>query len=113
MAKKNRNNWYRQIVKQNADHIAILNNEMAEVKNDVSSLLTKTENSWKTELNSFKEILDSIVNETTKTRDLAYETGREVEKYNTINMIARWLRGEEVRKDEALSTMHIISGTLI
>jgi len=75
----------------------------------VLEILTKTEASWDNKLNDLSTQLGNVVQEVEETRDLAYETGKEVGQYYTINSMSKLLRGDPIERKEAITSMKILS----
>jgi hypothetical protein len=75
----------------------------------IETMMRTTEASWDDKMNDLSKQLGSVVQEVAETRDLAYETGREVGQYSTINVLSKLLRGELIERNEAVSGMHILT----
>ncbi len=82
------------------------------VMNRVLEMLSTTEASWDAKMNDFSTQLGNIIQEVEETRDMAYETGKEVGLYSTINVLSKFLRGESIERNEAVASMHIISSSM-
>ena len=63
-------------------------------------------------MNDLSTQLGSVVQVVEETRDRAYETGKEVGKYSTINVLSKLLIGESIERNEAIASMHIISSSM-
>jgi len=80
--------------------------------NRISKLLSTTEASWADKMKDLSKQLGNVIREVEETRDLAYETGKMVEQYSTINMMSKLLRGESIEKKEAVAGMKIIASSM-
>lgn len=89
----------------NAESKRILNNSL----NQVSRMLRTTEASWDKKLKDLSKQLGNVVQEVEETRDIAYETGKEVGQYSTINVLSKILRGESIERNEAIANMIIFT----
>ena len=82
---------------------------LEEARDRILISLHSTETSWESRMTKFSKELDAIINEVKETRDLAYDTGKEVERFSTVNMISKVMRGEDIRKIEVIAGLHAIT----
>lgn len=82
---------------------------LEEARDRILISLHSTETSWNSRMTKFSKELDAIINEVKETRDLAYDTGKEVERFSTVNMISKIMRGEDIRKIEVIAGLHAIT----
>lgn len=92
----------------NAETKRILN----DAKKRILKILGTTEASWGDKMEALSKQLENVIKEVEETRDLAYETGKEVGEYTTINMLSKLVRGEPVERNQALAGMHVIASNI-
>lgn len=92
----------------NAETKRILNTS----KNRILTMMITTEASWDDKMKDLSKQLGDVIQEVEETRDMAYETGKEVGQYSTVNMLSKLLRGESIEGKEAVASMHIIANNM-
>ena len=92
----------------NAETKRILNITM----NRILKMLRTTEASWDKKMKDLSKQLGNVIQEVEETRDKAYKTGKEVGQYSTINMMSKLLRGESIKRNEAVASMQIIASSM-
>jgi hypothetical protein len=81
-------------------------------KDRINQILRTSESSLDKKMKDLSKQFGSIIQEVKESRDMAYETGKEVGQYSTINMLSKLLRGEPIDGNKAVASMQIITNCM-